>query len=103
MGRGEWGPVLEVQASAGAGDDAATGPVPRPGGSTGRRLDPGLVAVLALAVVLRFWRLGHQSLWYDEWLTTEATSGGVGDVIRHVATREGITPPYFAVMWVWAR
>jgi 4-amino-4-deoxy-L-arabinose transferase-like glycosyltransferase len=62
-----------------------------------------LVAVVVLAAALRCWGLGAQSLWYDEWLTTEATAGGVGDLMRHVGEREGITPPYFAVMWLWAR
>ncbi|HET6951453.1 MAG TPA: glycosyltransferase family 39 protein [Acidimicrobiales bacterium] len=67
------------------------------------RPDVGLVAALAAGAGLRLWGIGAQSLWYDEWLTTEATAGGLGDVLRHVARREGITPPYFLVMWVWAR
>ena len=36
--------------------------------------------------------LGSQSLWYDEWLTQEATGGGPRDLVRHVANREGILP-----------
>lgn len=67
------------------------------------RLDGGLAAAVGLALVLRFWGLGDQSFWYDEWLTTEAVSGSLPDLARHVANREGITPPYFVVMWVWAR
>ncbi len=101
--------MLEVESA-----DAASGDVPNDTARRARRgsafrververLDAALVAVVALGAVLRSWRLGAQSLWYDEWLTAEATSGGVRDLVRHVATREGITPPYFAVMWVWAR
>jgi mannosyltransferase len=62
-----------------------------------------LVAVVGIGAVLRFWGLGAQSFWYDEWLTTEATSGGLSDVFRHAANREGIPPTYFLVMWGWDR
>jgi hypothetical protein len=41
------------------------------------------------------------SLWYDEWLTTEATSSGLVDAFRHAANREGMPPTYFVVMWGW--
>jgi 4-amino-4-deoxy-L-arabinose transferase-like glycosyltransferase len=98
--------VLEVETADAATDDAANGTATRARGRPGfwaDRLDGALVAIVALGVALRSWRLGGQSLWYDEWLTAEATSGGVRDLVRHIATREGITPPYFAVMWVWAR
>jgi mannosyltransferase len=68
-----------------------------------RRLDPWLGLAVAGAAALRLVGLGSQSLWYDEWLTAEATSGGLRDLAHHVVTREGITPPYFVVMWAWAR
>jgi hypothetical protein len=61
------------------------------------------VAVILGGAVVRFWGLGAQSLWYDEWLTTEATSGGLVDVVRHTANREGIPPPFFLLMWGWVR
>lgn len=67
------------------------------------RVDGVLVAAILGGAVLRFWGLGAQSLWYDEWLTTEATSGELGDVVRHAATREGIPPPFFLLMWGWVR
>jgi mannosyltransferase len=66
------------------------------------RVDGALVAVVVLGGGLRVWGLGAQSFWYDEWLTTEATSGGLGGVLHHVARREGIPPPWFVFMWVWA-
>jgi uncharacterized membrane protein len=68
-----------------------------------RRLDPWLGAAVVGAAALRLVGLGSQSLWYDEWLTTEATQGGLRDLAHHVATREGITPPYFVLMWAWVR
>src|SRR5262249_12750678 len=68
-----------------------------------RRVDIVLVAIVILAVVLRLWGLGRQSFWYDEWLTTEATTGGLVDAFRHAANREGIPPTYFALLWGWVR
>jgi mannosyltransferase len=69
----------------------------------GGRLDAVLVAIVIGAAGLRLWGLGAQSLWYDEWLTTQAVDGGLGHLLRHVADREGITPTYFLVMWPWVR
>ena len=74
-----------------------------PGPRRRARVDGWLVGFTALAAAVRLWGLGAQSLWYDEWLTTEATRGGLRDLVHHVATREGITPPYFLVMWGWVR
>jgi hypothetical protein len=51
--------------------------------------------------VLRFWRLGSQGLWLDEWLTTTATGGSLVDLMRHVVRAEGIPPLYFIVVWAW--
>jgi len=69
----------------------------------GGRFDAILVAIVIGAAGLRLWGLGAQSLWYDEWLTTQAVDGGLGHLLRHVADREGITPTYFLVMWPWVR
>jgi uncharacterized membrane protein len=68
-----------------------------------RRVDRWLLAVVALGVVLRFWGIGAQSLWYDEWLTSLAASGDVEYLRSYVTGQAGIPPTYFAVMWVWAR
>jgi len=61
------------------------------------------VAATVLGAVLRFWGLGAQSLWYDEWSTGEAVDGGLRDLVTYVANREGIPPPYFGLQWVWVR
>jgi mannosyltransferase len=72
--------------------------------STDRPLVDGvLVALTVVAAGLRLYGLGSQSLWYDEWLTTEAVGGGLGDLVHHVTDREGITPTYFVVTWGWVR
>ena len=41
-----------------------------------------------------FWRLGSQSLWLDEWLTTRAISGSWSQLLRHVEQKGGIPPTY---------
>jgi mannosyltransferase len=69
----------------------------------GGRLDAVLVITVIAAAWLRLWGLGAQSLWYDEWLTTQAVDGGLGHLVRHVANLEGMPPTYFAVMWPWVR
>jgi mannosyltransferase len=90
------------------GEPAAPGerrvaPPEGPRRSAFRRLDPVLVGVTLAGLAVRAWGLGTQSLWYDEWLTQEAMDGGPGHLARHVADREGIPLPYFALLWVWTR
>ena len=65
--------------------------------------DPVLAGLVLLALGLRAWGIGAQSLWYDEWLTSEAVDGGLSDLLTHVADREGIPPPFFALVWLWTR
>jgi mannosyltransferase len=67
------------------------------------RVDPALVGIVALGAGLRLWSLGRQSLWYDEWLTTEAIAGGWRDLASNVANREGLPLPYFVILWPWSR
>src|SRR2546423_5159150 len=67
------------------------------------RTDLVLVAVVVLGAVVRFWGLGSQSLWLDEWLTAKAASGSLSELFRHVSEHEGIPPPYFLLVWGWVR
>src|SRR5918998_3137267 len=83
---------------------ARPGPVtPEVGRRRGRRPDAALVGVGLLGVVLRFWGIGDQSIWYDEWFTVKATSSSPVGLVRHVATVEGVGPVYFGALWLWAR
>jgi mannosyltransferase len=66
-------------------------------------LDGVLLLAIAAGGALRLWRLGAQSLWYDEWLTTRAVAGTLRDLLHHVGNREGIAPTYFLGMWGWVR
>jgi mannosyltransferase len=94
-----------VSTAAGAGGaPAPSPPAPLEGDrSPLRRVDRALVVITVLAAALRFWGLGTQSLWYDEWLTTEAVSGGPGHLLDHVTYREGMPPPFFVLSWAWVR
>jgi hypothetical protein len=100
------GPDTASAEQATPGDEPAAATV-APGGPGARAqrvgLDPALLGVTVAAFALRAWGLGAQSLWYDEWLTQEAMDGGPRHVVRHVADREGIPLPFFAVMWLWTR
>ncbi|HEY8527465.1 MAG TPA: glycosyltransferase family 39 protein [Acidimicrobiales bacterium] len=68
-----------------------------------RSADAVLVAATAVAAGLRFWGLGRQSFWYDEWLTARAAFGTPGDLYRYVTGQAGIPPTYFGIVWLWAR
>jgi mannosyltransferase len=106
MSRVAGGSVTDPTAATAAESTSATLSTSEDVGRPRQRLprpDGLLVGAVIIATVLRLWRLGAQSLWYDEWLTTEAVSGSLSDLARHVANREGIPPPYFVVMWGWVR
>ena len=62
-----------------------------------------LVVAIVVAVVLRLWGLGSQSLWYDEWLTARAAGGSLGDLYRYVTEQAGIPPTFFGLEWLWAQ
>jgi uncharacterized membrane protein len=66
------------------------------------RLDLVLIAIIVFAAVLRIWGLGAQSIWYDEWLTTQAIRSFRG-IFDHVREREGITATFFVGMYAWAK
>jgi predicted membrane-bound mannosyltransferase len=67
------------------------------------RVDLALVVIVTLGAVLRLWSLGRQSLWYDEWMTTEAIGDGWRDLASNVANRDGLPLPYFVILWPWSR
>ena len=67
------------------------------------RPDGVLLLTVALAASVRFWRLGAQALWFDEFVTTQVVSRPFGDVLSAVAHREGSPPLYFVVTWGWVR
>ena len=60
-----------------------------------------LLAILLLAFALRVYRLDSQSLWYDEAVTAQVASQGIGELTRWTA--DDIQPPlyyYAAAGWL---
>jgi len=68
-----------------------------------RLLDPALAGIVVLAAFLRFFRIGAQSLWYDEFVTTDVINRPLRQVPRAVAEREGTPPLYYVLVWGWHR
>ena len=61
-----------------------------------------LLAMLLLAFALRVYRLDSQSLWYDEAVTAQVASQGIGELTRWTA--DDIQPPlYYYVAAGWLR
>ena len=60
----------------------------------------GLILVMLLATILRFMRIGDQSLWYDEGNTVRMTHRGAGDILE--AAADDIHPPgYYLAVTGW--
>jgi hypothetical protein len=60
-------------------------------------------AATVVALVLRFWGLGHQSFWYDESLTVDEMHMPFRSMLTEVRLHEVTPPLYFASAWFWAK
>ena len=67
------------------------------------RPDGVLLLTVVLAASVRFWRLGGQAFWFDEYVTTQVVARPVGELLSAVAHREGTPPLYFLATWGWIR
>jgi uncharacterized membrane protein len=56
-----------------------------------------------LAVVLRFWRIGHQAYWYDESVTLTLLHHSFTGMLGQLRHAEGTPPLYYCVAWLWTR
>ena len=71
-----------------------------------RRIDRVKLIVVGLTVfaaVIRFWRIGHQSFWFDEGFTVADSQASFGRMIGLVHHVELTPPVYFTLAWVWSR
>ena len=67
-----------------------------------KRNSLALLAILLLAFALRVHRLDSQSLWYDEAVTAQVASQGIGELTRWTA--DDIQPPlYYYAVAGWTR
>lgn len=62
-----------------------------------------LSAVVAGAALLRFFALGADSYWEDEWATMELVRLPFGDMLEGVREREATPPLYYALAWLWGK
>jgi 4-amino-4-deoxy-L-arabinose transferase-like glycosyltransferase len=67
------------------------------------RITLALGVILALALGIRAWGIGAQSLWHDEVLTTLSATVPFSGVVDSVQHNENKPPLYFFVMNLWVR
>jgi len=62
-----------------------------------------LIAITAMAGLLRFATLTHQSFWIDEATTVHEVGLPFGAMLHEIRINETTPPLYFALAWVWTR
>ncbi len=81
---------------------AAETEAPRASGWRRHRIDGVLILAVVAAAALRFWHLGSQSLWYDEYVTTLDLRNRLAEMmIAALPHTEGSPPLYFVLQWFW--
>lgn len=63
----------------------------------------GVLALIVLGAVLRFWRLGHQGFWFDEANTALLVHFSPGKMLGLIPQTESTPPLYYCLAWVWVR
>jgi 4-amino-4-deoxy-L-arabinose transferase-like glycosyltransferase len=61
-----------------------------------------LGALVALAAVIRFLRIGHQGFWFDEGNTALLVHYSVGQMLGLIRHSESTPPLYYLLTWAWA-
>jgi mannosyltransferase len=74
--------------------------IPSPRMATATRV---VVALVALAAVLRLATLGQQSYWYDEAVTVHLVHDSFAGMLHRIPQSESTPPLYYVLAWVWAR
>ncbi len=65
-----------------------------------RRVSPALIVIIFVALALRLFQLGRQSLWYDEGVSFYMTRLGLAEMMRWTAY--DIQPPlYYLILRLW--
>jgi mannosyltransferase len=62
-----------------------------------------VLALTALAALLRFYALGHQGFWFDEANTAADIHYSPGEMLGLLPQNETTPPLFYVVAWVWAR
>ena len=72
-------------------------------GDSERSTIAAVAAIVALAAVLRFWRLGHQGFWFDEGNTALLVARSPGRMLSLIPQTESTPPLYYCLAWLWSR
>jgi mannosyltransferase len=83
-------------------DEKVRAPTPRAGRLRANPL-PAVGALVILAAVLRFARIGHQGFWFDEAHTALLLHFSPGKMLGRLPYTESTPPLYYCIAWVWAR
>jgi 4-amino-4-deoxy-L-arabinose transferase-like glycosyltransferase len=62
-----------------------------------------LASLMAIASLLRFYRLGHQGFWFDEGNTAQEIHFTLGQMLTLLKHYESTPPLYYGIAWVWSR
>jgi mannosyltransferase len=62
-----------------------------------------VVALTAVAAVVRFVALGHQSFWVDETVTAKLVAEPFTGLLRALPHSESTPPLYYVLTWCWSR
>jgi hypothetical protein len=62
-----------------------------------------IVAITALAALLRFATLDVQSFWFDEAVTVGLLDRDFGDMLGELPDSESTPPLYYVLAWLWAK
>ncbi len=60
-----------------------------------------MAALLAAGLLLRFWRLGARSLWFDEAKSLVVASAPLSGIAARARSLEGVPPLYFCLLHGW--
>ncbi|MDQ6819551.1 MAG: glycosyltransferase family 39 protein [Actinomycetota bacterium] len=62
-----------------------------------------ILALTALAAIVRLWGIGHQGFWFDEANTAQLVQFSPGKMLGLIPQSESTPPLYYCVAWVWVR
>jgi mannosyltransferase len=62
-----------------------------------------VIGLVVAAAALRFWRIGHQSFWYDEAFTVVLVHRSPSAMFALLPKTELTPPLYYSIAWVWVR
>jgi mannosyltransferase len=94
--------------SAAVSVGSLSGELQRPTAAAPRRelsspLALAVIALTALAAILRFVGLAHQGFWFDEGNTALLVHFSPGKMLGLIPQSESTPPLYYCLAWVWAR